>query len=103
MNDQAIYIDGQQAVELNNACKDYDRLKTAYEEAIAEFEKVQKTIKEICQNSKQETSKYMVKMKITPDTTILDTKKVAEKYPEIFAECQKPKKGSTSIMEVLKK
>lgn len=102
MNDKLLYIDGQDATDLNDACKNYDRLKAAYEEAKAEFEKVQKVIKRICVSS-SETSKYVVKIKVTPDTTILDTQKVKEKYSEIFAECQKPKKGSTSIMEVLKK
>jgi hypothetical protein len=29
--------------------------------------------------------------------------RMIEKYPEIFTECQKEKKGSTSILEVLKK
>ena len=102
MNDRLVYIDGQDAIDLNDACKNYDRLKTAYEEAKAEYEKVQKVIKKICVAS-SETSKFVVKMKITPASSILDTQKVKEVYPEIFEMCQKEKKGSTSIMEVLKK
>ena len=102
MNDNLIYIDGQDAADLNDACKNYDRLKTAYEEAKAEYEKVQKVIKRICTES-AETSKFVVKMKVTPDSSILDNQQIKEKYPEIFEECQKTKKGSTSIMEVLKK
>ena len=102
MNENLIYIDGQDATDLNDACKNYDKLKTTYEEAKAEFEKVQKVIKEICKAS-SETSRFVVKMKVTPSSTILDTAKVKEKYPEIFTECQKEKKGSTSILEILKK
>lgn len=102
MNDNLLYIDEQEAVKLNEACKNYDKLKTAYEEAKAEFEAVQKVIKKICTSS-AETSKYVVKIKVTPESQILDTAKVKEKYPEVFTECQKTKKGSTSILEVLKK
>ena len=102
MNERLMYIDGQDAIDLNDACKHYDRLKTIYEETKAEFEELQKVIKRICTES-AETSKYVVKMKITPPSSILDGQQVKEKYPEIFAECQKTKKGSTSIMEVLKK
>lgn len=103
MLSESLYIDGQQAVELNEACKNYDKLKVAYEEAKAEFEKVQKVIKSICTNKTNETSKYIIKMKITPSSVILDSQQVKEKYPDVFAECQKTKSGSTSIMEVLKK
>ena len=42
-------------------------------------------------------------MRITPDSFILDSKVVKEKYPEVFEECKKVKNGSTSIQEVLKK
>ena len=100
---ESLYIGGQQAIDLNTACKNYDRLKTIYEEAKAEFDACQKVIKDICKLPKNETSKFMVKMKITPASSILDTQRVKETYPEIFAECQKEKKGSTSILEILKK
>ena len=102
MNDLLMYIDGQDAIDLNDACKHYDRLKTIYEETKAEFEELQKVIKRICTQS-AETSKYVVKMKVTPATSILDNKKVKEMYPEIFDMCQKEKAGYTSIVEILKK
>ena len=58
MNDKLLYIDKDDAVKLNDACKNYDKLKTAYEEAKAEFEAVQKVIKNLCPTS-AETSKYV--------------------------------------------
>ncbi len=97
------FIDKELAVELNGLCKDYDRLKTDYLEAKETFEKVANRIKEICTEKDNETTKYLVKMTITPDSTIIDTKAIKEKYPEIAEECVKTKKGSRSIKEVLRK
>ena len=103
MNITSNYIDGTDAIELDRLCKDYSSIKTKYEEVKAEYDKIVKGIKELCTEKDNETSKYFVKMKITPSTFILDSKVVKEKYPEVFEECKKVKNGSTSIQEILKK
>lgn len=103
MNITSKYIDGTNAIELDKLCKDYSRVKTEYEEIKAEYDRIVKGIKELCTEKNNETSKYFVKMRITPDSFILDSQVVKEKYPLIFEECKKIKKGSISIQEVLKK
>ena len=101
--EEELYIDGEEAIRLNEACRKYDRLKATFEEAEAEFKEVQKVIKELCTHKANKTSKFSIKMTITSESSILDGQKVKEKYPEVFAECQKVKKGSVSIREVLKR
>lgn len=97
------FIDKKLGKELDSLCSQYDQLKTDFLVAQEAFEKVKNRIKEICTEKNNETARYQVTMTITPDTTIIDTKAVKEKYPEIAAECVKTKKGSRSIKEVLKK
>ena len=102
MKNSSIYFDGNQAKELNALCEVYPKLKTSFEEAKEAFEQVKNRIKELCEND-TETSKYFVKMTITPDSMILDSTKIKTEYPEIAEKCQKVKKGSRSIKEILKK
>lgn len=103
MNITSNYIDGTDAIELDKLCKDYSSIKTKYEEVKAEYDAIVKGIKKLCTEKDNETSKYFVKMRITPDSFILDSKVVKEKYPDVFEECKKVKSGSISIQEVLKK
>lgn len=103
MNITSNYIDGTNAIELDKLCKDYSSIKTKYEEVKAEYDKIVKGIKELCTEKNNETSKYLIKMKITSDSFILDSKMVKEKYPKVFDKCKKVKNGSMSIQEVLKK
>ena len=103
MNITSNYIDGTDAIELDKLCKDYSSIKTKYEEVKAEYDTIVKGIKKLCTEKDNETSKYFVKMKVTPETFILDSKQVKEKYPVIFEECKKVKSGSISIQEILKK
>lgn len=103
MNITSKFIDGVNATELDKLCKDYSKVKTEYEEIKAEYDRIVKGIKELCTGKDNETSKYFIKMRITPDSFILDSKMVKEKYPEVFEECKKIKNGSSSIQEVLKK
>ena len=103
MNITSNYIDGTDAIELDKLCKDYSSAKTKYEEAKAEYDKIVQGIKELCTEKNNETSKYSIKMRITDDSVMLDSKKVKERYPLIFEECKKIKSGSISIQEVLKK
>ena len=103
MNITSNYIDGTNAIELDKLCKDYSSVKTKYEEIKAEYDAIVQGIKKLCTEKNNETSKYSIKMKITSDSFILDSKVVKEKYPDVFEECKKVKNGSTSIQEVLKK
>lgn len=103
MNITSNYIDGADATELDNLCKNYSKVKTEYEEIKAEYNRIVEGIKKLCTEKDNETSKYFIKMKITPESFILDSKKIKEKYPEIFEECKKVKSGSSSIQEILKK
>lgn len=97
------YIDGSQAEKLNKLCRSYDQLKAEFERAKADFDEVKEGIKALCPEKLNETSDFLIKIKVTPESTCLDTDKLKEKYPEIYEECQKVKKGYTSIQEILKK
>lgn len=103
MNITSNYIDGANAIELDKLCKNYSSTKARYEEIKAEYDKIVNGIKKLCTEKDNETSKYYIKMKITSDSVILDSKMVKEKYPEVFNGCSKVKNGSISIQEVLKK
>ena len=102
MKTNSILLDGKDGNELNQLCSQYDQLKTAYEEAKEAFDNVKNRIKELCV-ADTETTKFFVKMTVTSDTMILDTAKIKSEYPEIAEQCQKVKKGSRSIKEILKK
>ena len=103
MNINSNFIEGKDAKELNELCKDYSKLKTQYESIKADFDRVTKRIKELCTQKENETTDFFIKMKITADSTILDTKRIEQELPEIASEYRKTKKGSISIQEILKK
>lgn len=103
MNIESKYIDGTNAIELDKLCKDYSSIKTKYEEIKAEYDAIVTGIKKLCTEKNNETSKYSIKMRIIPESFILDSKMVKEKYPDVFNKCKKLKNGSISIQEVLKK
>ena len=103
MQENSKFIDGKEAITLNELCSQYDKVKSEYEEIKEKFENMKEQIKAICTDSKNETTKFLVKMRITPDGTMIDTKQIKEKYPEIAEECTTVKKGSRSIQEILKK
>lgn len=97
------YIDGSQATELNKLCRDYDKLKAEFERAKADFESARDRIKELCPEKINETSDFLIKIKIVPDGTTLDTDRLKKELPEVYEEFQKTKKGYSSIQEILKK
>lgn len=103
MNIESNFIDGTQAKELNELCKEYPRLKAQLKEIKAEFERVEKRIKELCPDKLNETAQFTIQMTIVSEGTTLDTDRIKKEYPEIAAKCQKVKKGYTSIKEILKK
>lgn len=103
MNIESNYIDGTNAIELDKLCKDYSSIKTKYEEIKAEYDTIVTGIKKLCTEKNNETSKYSIKMRIIPESFILDSKMVKEKYPDVFNKCKKLKNESISIQEVLKK
>ena len=103
MQTKSKFIDGKEAITLNELCRNYDKVKAEYEEIKEKFETMKEQIKAICTDSSNETTQFLVKMRITSDGTMIDTKQIKEKYPEIAEECITIKKGSRSIQEILKK
>ena len=103
MLENSNYIEGTLARELDDLCKKYDKVKTDYAIIDEEFTKIKNRIKEICTAKTNETARFQINMKITSDGSMLDSKKVELEYPEVFQKCQKVKKGSRSIQEILKK
>ena len=103
MKEVSTLLDKQQAKKFNDLCKNYASLKAEYDEVKEKWDTLQSELKAFCDNKTVETTTWRVNFTITGETTILDTKAVKEKYPEIAEQCQKVKKGSVSIHEVLKR
>lgn len=104
MKTESILLDGTQAKQFNDLCRQFDSLKAEYAEIKEKWDALTEELKAFSNGNKTvETTTFVVNYKVTGETTILDTKAIKEKYPEIAEQCQKVKKGSIAIQEVLKK
>lgn len=105
MKDNSILLDGSQAQKFNELCREYNALKAEYEEITEKWTNIVNGIKAFNETNEKsvESVNFVVNFKVTGESMILDTKKIKELYPEIVEQCQKVRKGSASIMEVLKK
>lgn len=94
-------IDGQQAKTLNEACKRYLQLQQQIKELQEQQAEALATIKDICENGTNETTKVVVKMADVKPTLVFDSNLFKTSMPDLYAKYKtKEKAGYRQLKDI---